>query len=305
LYRNAEEINDAAFSLLQEAKDGQQPFFLFLNYMDPHWPYYPPPPFDTRWPGKRPDLLTTASRTRVAEEVLRLDRPISESERDHFVSQYDGAIAYLDAHLGMLLDRLRELDLYDNSLLIVTSDHGEAFGERSMVDHGVSVYQDQVYVPLIVKYPNVNDGKIEDSVVSLVDIFPTVLDVVLEEVPENVAGHSLLQLEVDRATPVVAESFPNSSLLEDHPRFHRTSRAIFDWPYKFIGTTPPKRELYSLAVAFSEGEDLIERDTSLGLELEEQLDSWLAETLARSVDDPLLNLDEATIERLRSLGYIK
>jgi arylsulfatase A-like enzyme len=70
-------------------------------------------------------------------------------------SQYDGGIAYLDACLGDLFKQLMKLGLYDNTMLIVTSDHGPSFGEKMLVGHGTSVYQEQVHIPLIIKYPGI------------------------------------------------------------------------------------------------------------------------------------------------------
>ena len=127
--------------------------------MHAHDPYVPPPPFDSLYPGKH-EAFTLIRYQAMLEDVLRLSSKVTDIEYDHMVSQYDGGIAFIDFHLGKLIERLKSLGLYENSLIIITSDHGEVFGERGLLGHGVSVYEDLVYVPLIIKYPNLNEGRI-------------------------------------------------------------------------------------------------------------------------------------------------
>ncbi len=140
-YRRAEEINKEVFTLLDKVQEKSEKFFLFVNYMDAHDPYIPPFPFDTFYPGKdkkfrweRYDILK--------KRVMRMEGQVMEGELRHLLSQYDGGIAYIDFHVGKLIARMKELKLYENCLIIITSDRGEAFGERNLFHHGVSLYQD-------------------------------------------------------------------------------------------------------------------------------------------------------------------
>ncbi len=132
-YRSAQEINADVFPLLERAADRQIPFFLFVNYLDAHLPYIPPPPLDSRYPGKRPGLSYAEIRA-LTVDVLSGKRQPSSSERAHLISQYDGSIAYLDAQIGNLLDRLKALQIFEHTLIVVTSDHGEAFGDRYLLE---------------------------------------------------------------------------------------------------------------------------------------------------------------------------
>jgi len=152
-YRRAADINRAVLPLLDEVAANPQPFFLFVNYMDAHWPYRPPPPFDTKFGSTRARSIAMADYYRMASDVMAGRRTLTDTERADLHAQYDGGIANIDQQIGALVDRLEKLERLDNCLLIVTADHGEAFGEHALVEHGVSVYGDQIHVPLIVKYP--------------------------------------------------------------------------------------------------------------------------------------------------------
>ncbi|NIO20031.1 MAG: sulfatase-like hydrolase/transferase, partial [Candidatus Aenigmarchaeota archaeon] len=178
------------FTLLDMVRDRRRPFFLFINYMDAHWPYIPPRPFDKLYPGKI-KRFTTERYGSLINVVLQQKRKMTKQEYSHLLSQYDGAITYIDFHIAKLTERLKKLGKYQNSIIIITSDHGEAFGERDLIGHGVSVYQDQIHIPLIIKYPNSREKAIVNKLVSLVDLMPTLLTVLDYEIPARNQGQSL------------------------------------------------------------------------------------------------------------------
>lgn len=303
-YRAADEINQQVLPLLDRISREEARFFLFVNYMDAHWPYRPPPPFDARYPGKIARLLETdADFIRLTHEILGGQRAITLVERRHLESQYDGAIAYLDLRVGEVLARLKQLKLYDQSLIIVTSDHGEAFGDRNLVEHGVSVYQDQVRVPLIIKFPNTRRRQTNDGIVSGVDLLPTILDVVGVAPPNVVQGRSLFQQKnrLDRA--VLSESFPDSELHGLSPRFQRVQRALFAEGLKLIASTTGDRELYDVAHDQDETANLAVARTDVAVRLEASLIRWLQAV----VQDPGAreSIDPGTLERLKALGYLR
>jgi arylsulfatase A-like enzyme len=305
-YRTAEDINREVFRLLNERVQGNTPFLLFINYMDAHEPYMPPAPFDSLYPGKMRGFIHSDYR-KLADAVNHLVREETEKERSHLLSQYDGGIAYMDHHIGALMNRLRELDLYEDSLILVVSDHGEVFGRRSFMGHGVSVYQDQVGVPLLIKYPRLNKRSVVDSRVSLIDILPTILDVLEIPLEVDIPGRSLVDLPAValESRILISESFSFISLAARHSRFDRVERAIFSGPYKFIGSTSGKRELYDPARDPKEENDLSSVAEETTGALESKLDRWIAEvgaTHAKEEEPPRLNKEK--LDRLRSLGYI-
>jgi arylsulfatase A-like enzyme len=147
---------------------GDRPWFAFLNYMEAHDPENTPAPFDT--------LFGPPSRELYWRDLTIQPVPPPEI-RARLVQGYDGAIAYLDAHVGGLLDTLKARGKLENTIVIISSDHGEEFGEHGRLGHGISLYRTSVQVPLIVLAPRCeNNGHREDSPVSLHDLPATAME---------------------------------------------------------------------------------------------------------------------------------
>ena len=128
---------------------GKTPFFLFLNYFDAHEPYLPPPPFDRQFgPGRQRGRYSPLRRWLWDPGLGH--RPLRDEERQEEIDAYDGALAYLDHHVGLLLDELDRRGILDTTIIVITSDHGEEFGEHGVYEHGYSLYRAGVHVPLIV-----------------------------------------------------------------------------------------------------------------------------------------------------------
>ncbi|MBI2835106.1 MAG: sulfatase, partial [Acidobacteria bacterium] len=258
---NAAEINQEAFAVLDRFSRDSRPFLLFVNYMDAHWPYEPPAPFGDRFPGSD-DHFEQRRYYRLRNAVLQQQRQITDRERAHLLSQYDGAIAFIDRQIEALVARVKRLGLYDNSLIVVTSDHGEAFGERQLMEHWVSVYRDQVHVPLIIKYTNQRGADVVERPVSTADLYPTILQLAGVKLPAAVQATSLFDRGAPDAGPIISESFPRPEYVALHPRFRRIDRAIFEGPFKYIVSTDGRRELYNLDEDPDERRNLLTRDAA-------------------------------------------
>jgi arylsulfatase A-like enzyme len=293
----ASEVNEHVFSLLAGQLTDNKNFFLFINYMDAHWPYIPPPPFNQLYPGMVEDFDTNRYR-KLAKQVNDLEVKLTTEEYDHLVSQYDGGIAYMDFHIGKLLEELKRTGHYENSLILITSDHGEVFGDRSLLGHGSSVYQDQVLVPLVVKYPNTRESKIVDEIVHSIDILPTVLGELGYDIPDHLPQRFPLRDKRRKLHYVISESLRT----DKSPRFNREERAVFSGQYKFISSTAGKRELYNLQIDPKEKTNLHGPNVRKSKDLEVILRLWLNETEEHS--GSATKLDKEAIERLKSLGYI-
>lgn len=171
--RFAPEIRDEFFQWLDRGGNGH-PFFAFLNIFDAHEPYLPPAPFDTMFlqPGHgRSGLHETWS------AGLGSPLDLSQDQVARQLEQYEGAIASIDHDLGVLIEGLRRRGALDNTIVIVASDHGEAFGEHRTFSHGNDLYQNVLHVPLVVWYPpSVPAGTRVGSIVSLRDLPATIGD---------------------------------------------------------------------------------------------------------------------------------
>ncbi|HMB67779.1 MAG TPA: sulfatase, partial [bacterium] len=302
--RSAEQINREAIAQLNHLAERDGPFFLFVNYMDAHNPYLPPAPYDTMFPGKDPTFTSVRYGRLMWEMNKKGLEKISRRDREHITSQYDGAIAYEDAAIARLLSRLEDLGLWDETLIVITSDHGEALGDRFLVNHGVSVYQDQVGVPLVVKYPGQSTGRTVDVWTNSVDVLPTVLGATGLPVPDGLPGRDLAGLGIAPGAPgedraVVAESFPTGA----QARFHRMERALYAGRHKLIVNTEGKQELYDLVADPDESVNLF-AESAVTDSMQARLDAWLETTAERNDSTAVAELDDEMRARLQALGYL-
>jgi len=299
----AADINRHAVALLDEARNTRQPFFLFLNYMDAHAPYTPPPPFDLKFGGAHPHL-NAGSIVDLTTAVDSGRHHINAQERSYFISQYDGGIAYEDEQIHDLMARLRDLGLFENTLIVITADHGEAFGEHDLIQHSTgSVYQGLVHVPLLIKYPHQHEARKSDPLVSEVDLMPTVLDVAGISLPFGLQGRSLYSPPAEDLETVYSESMASPSLVALNSKFRGSRCAMFVGPVKVITSTEGLPELYDLAADPNETHNLYRADDSRAKALADRLSTWEA-AAPRQFEEPG-KLDQSSLEKLRSLGYVQ
>ncbi len=246
--------------------NAEDPFFLFLHYYDPHITYQPPQPFASRF----------------ADNL------------------YAGEIAFTDHCIGRVIDKLRALKLYDSTLLIVTSDHGEMLGEHGEEAHGYFVYESSVRVPLIIKAPGLNVSRRIDDAVGLIDIMPTVLGLLGIDLSLPVRGQDLGPFLNGQA-----ESSPRYLYTESMtPTKYNCNPllAIVNWPWKYIYTTEP--ELYHLQDDPAEKNNLLKTESKRGGLLEKHVQLILDDNLRDDRPDSHIELDEKTVSQLHSLGYV-
>ena len=168
------------------------PRFIYLHYLEPHLPIVPPPPFrdmfNTKGKVKQGERLTFSiyQNPKLAHSLMTPDQV------QEVVDDYDSSIAYIDGEVGKLLNCLKTRGLYNDSLIIIMADHGEALYEHQEWFHGGNVYEETTHVPLIVKFPQQMGlkGRIA-RVVQLLDLFPTLVDVCGQRLA--LEGRSLLQ----------------------------------------------------------------------------------------------------------------
>jgi arylsulfatase A-like enzyme len=172
----AADLNARVIGWLSSRPASPSPFFVFINYFDAHEPYLPPRPYDTRFgPGRERGRYSPLHRW--LWDVSVGHRPMQPEDVREEVDAYDSALAYLDDKVAALLDDLSRRRLLDDTIVIVTSDHGEEFGEHGVFDHGYTLYRQALHVPLIiVGGQRVPKGLRITSPVSLRDIPATIVD---------------------------------------------------------------------------------------------------------------------------------
>ncbi len=300
LFTRGDDVNQGVYDLI--STKGRAPFFAFANYMDAHFPYIPPAPYDRLFPGKN-DKLVQADLEEAEDRVMH-GEPLRVMERDHLLSQYDGGIAYTDAQIGKLIEWLKERDLYDNTMIVVTSDHGDAFGEKSLVLHGNSVYQNLLHVALMIKYPKKASIGIVNDPVSLIDIAPTILTALGIPADSRMQGRNLLSKAAGPKRELFSESFPCPvPHPPECPGSGCTSRAVLAWPYKLVTSSSGKYEVYDISVDPKETHDLSATQEAVAVELGATLKTWTKSMPARPKQQ--LKLDGDAVQRLKSLGYVQ
>jgi hypothetical protein len=171
-----------------------EPFFLFIHCYDIHEPYNPPPPYNNIFHDfiYRGHLVPSSQ---ILQAARKGDIPVSNEDLRHFIALYDGGIRYTDEKIGELLAYLRDTALYDQSLIIITSDHGEEFNEHGSFLHWQLYYDSNLHVPLIMRIPSYQKKEIRvNQLVRSIDILPTITDLTGVTCPPSVQGKSLLPL---------------------------------------------------------------------------------------------------------------
>ncbi len=262
LERKAGETTDRALYGLDPA--GDQPYFLWVHYFDPHSTYEPPEPFASQY---REDL-------------------------------YRGEVAYVDSEIGRLLSELKERGLLENTLVAVVADHGESLGEHGEATHGLFIYRSTIQVPLILHMPGVVEkGAVRTDPVSVVDLVPTVLDLM------EVAPITLPVEAAGRSVAVAVQSRPLYSESELSMRAYGWAPlySLHDGDTRFIAA--PEPELYDMAA--DRGEQV-----NLAPSRPEQLRDWqrrLAVLVDRFPPPPEIGtagLEDEDRSLLMSLGYV-
>ncbi len=282
-------------------QDDPRPFFLFVNYMDCHRPY------NTR--SRRPVVDPPAENDpalldELKDAVMGGDGGIPTELARRVVAQYDTGIANADAALGQLLARLDERGVDDSTLVVVTSDHGEYFGEHRLVEHSKDVYQEALHVPLLVREAGQRAPGRDDRVVTSADVPHLVLD----GLPREIGARARARLAPRGADPpALTENYFSRAGDLKHPvwgeRFRRVRRAVVDWPLKYIESSDGAHELYDLEADPLELRNLVQTRP----EDAERLAATLADRvgpMALPAPAPAEDLTPAERAALRELGYL-
>lgn len=279
------------------------PFFLFLHYFDPHYHYLLHEKYNY-YPFYRGRIKNG----HPIIDLWRIRDKLSQDDIEYLIALYDSEITFTDEHIGELLNELKNRDLYDNSIIIVTSDHGEEFMERGWIGHTLTLHEELIHVPLIMKFPGYKARTI-NSPVSLMDIVPTVCKYLDLNVPNDFDGTALdlSRGSTIKSGPIFSETF--------NPQIHRPKvepiafRSVISGNYKLIhDEIRNSKQVYNLS------EDPHERNNLLGQHGEQ--DKRLEALLLRLIDyirtkrkiGPLQNESELFTpeqrKQLKSLGYL-
>jgi len=273
-----------------------RPLLLYLHFMEPHAPYDPPA-------RDRPSGVTDADVTEANRKLF--DRRTEHTPDDiRFVaSLYDGETASLDRELRRLFGDLEARGVLRDAVVVFTADHGEEFAEHGLVQHGQSLYEPAVRVPLVVLAPGLPAGRVIDANVSLLDVAPTVLDLVGLPAEPRFEGRSLLPVVRGPSADadVMVELLPSSGADE----LRRHNAAFVRGSMKLIVGRAVRGELFDLAVDPAESAPIPPGAVGDAAGLLRALQEKRADVRTRAgAGAPSVPLDAGARERLRALGYV-
>lgn len=269
-------VNSEALRWVRKNRD--RPFFLYLHYIDVHGPYVPPRPFDNEFSGTR------------AQEVVNL---------------YDGALRYTDSQIDSFLEDLKQLGVFENSIIMITSDHGEEFQDHGGSTHGKTLYEEQLRVPLIILRTEAFPfNKTVAEPVGLIDILPTLVDYIkFEPANDSKDGKSFVDLlDADGRPDATEYQYAETELDELHRSVVRGNR------WKLIYSEhedSPLEMLFDLSRDPSEQVNLLRDRPEIASELRDRLAEAFSDFEARSFDAKTAQTSEQTRKLLESLGYLE
>jgi len=299
--------------------DAKKPFFLFINLMEAHWPLYTP----MAWRQKHlPSCASYVSATRASGRFYGphwlAGASHSECEADCIRAMYAASVAYQDHKLQSVLDLLDERAGLEDTMLIVTSDHGENLGEAGRWDHVFAVNDHLIHVPFIVRYPKLFPaGTRISGQCQMVDMVPTIFDTLghgptMSELP----GRSLVPSHFEPREHAIAQVHPYYGHLErmagvvglrrDTGQFTSALRCVRTDQYKFVWSSGGKHQLYDLSYDPDETTNILDKEPQIGQRLQQVLEQqWSLQpdyVSRESEDSESFSAEE--LRKLQSLGYL-
>ena len=290
---------------LREGRRQERPFYLWVHLAEPHTPYLPNKNFEAHFSRQRASRNKDLARWWNADECIRF----YETERkdvDLRLLFYDETIRESDYKVGQILEALDQQGLTDRTIVVLTSDHGEEFFEHRGCDHGQTLYDEVLHIPLLMRHPlTIESGMRIDGQVRLIDVAPTILDVIDLPPPPDFAGRSLrAHLDGDgHDLPVIGGYMSNA---EPAIVFRKHGLKYVYSPRRSALRTQhasrPMEELYDIEADPAEHRDLAQKGHPRLEQFREKAKKWATREPARRARH--VQYDAATVRRLQALGYL-
>jgi len=294
--KTAEQVYQAASRWLEENR--KENFFLWVHYQDPHGPYTPPPKYHDTFRDKREDPVK-AKKVLAYQHLPGTWIEPGVLDAEMYRTAYDREIRYCDDYIGKLLDKVEELNLDDNTCIILTSDHGESLGEHDYYfEHGRYVYDQCGRVPLLIHIPSETASRTIKDQVNIMSINPTIIELLGVSPTPEVEASSLLPLLKDRSSR--GDEFIFMESLNRYKAV-RTDR----WKY-ILNIMDGTEELYDLADDPAESQNLATREKQRAVSMRRRLEAWLTPNDAIPIKEiHEMKINEEERKALLSLGYIQ
>lgn len=297
-FEEAAVINNVIFSWKGKIKKSKK-FFIWIHYIDPHDEYRARSPWISDYAAEL--WIGNTHLSKQTMEELRKSTPTikkKENMLEYLIALYDSEINYLDYHIGNLIYKL---GLDKNSLIVITSDHGEEFLCHGSLGHGNSLYQELIHVPLIIKQPPSYKKPIIsviDEPASIIDIMPTILGVLGITPSKKIMGKNLLEKEEwsrgqkrDYLFSEISQWYVFNAILKNN------------WKYIY-NTCKQEEELYDITKDHEESDNLVHQEVSIAKELRKELLNWASTSPKAPSTKKKTKPSKEIEEKLKALGYI-
>ncbi len=272
----ASDINATVFEWL-ERRTPEQPFFLFINYMDAHNGIaFLPDPYDSMYGFDR-KMGKKVFKKFNPPNIVHFKDEIAPAQNAFWSAGVQRRLSFLDMQLAVLFEKLRVMNIYEDALIIVSSDHGELFGEHNSFGHQTDLYNELINIPMMLKYPQAENAGRSDRLVQTVDVMPEILSYLGVDIPNGVQGQPFDI--VDHA--IIAELFEqkhNSKAKRNPGRYYRDLKAIFSIQkkdlVKYIWASNGKSELFNLKTDPKEMHNTIANQPALADTMLTRLQVW-------------------------------
>jgi arylsulfatase A-like enzyme len=305
----ADKFSNKTIFILNSTK---QPFLIYLHYIDPHMEYNPPAAHrifeDKNYTGfftKKPN--PNAKIENRKEIILKefVKGSLSEKDKQFMIALYDGEIHFSDEQIGVLFDYLKKSGKWNKTMIIVTSDHGEELFDHNAIEHGHTLYDELIHIPLIIRIPGVGSRIIQSQVCSI-DLAPTILDFLNISSPKSFQGDSLIPLISGDEVPE-KPCFSESMNGIDGRSIRFNGWKLIENPNSTGGTgsiqKPKVTEMYYIVDDPSEKKNLFQDKIQVARSLTSTLDEWYHSNVTFRFNATNIYLSDDVIEQLKSLGY--
>ena len=291
-------------------KNYRHSFYLWIHYMDPHDPYSAREEFCTlEYKGKLKPYFAPMVRFWDTPQLSAIRKGtiyLNREDKEYIRALYDAEVSYLDQKIGEILSEIEKLGIKEKTIIILTSDHGEEFWDHGDYYHGQSLYDELIKVPLIIKSPTLPKGKRINHITRLIDVIPTIREILHLPKTEKLQGHSLIKIiknKIKKYHPAFSE--------ENY--YYEDRKSIRTQEYKLIlGMDTGKIELYDIINDPYEKEDISTKKAKIAQKLTQQLLQIVAENknyAAKFSSKIILEEEKEKMldlkKRLKALGYIE
>lgn len=302
-----------------ESRDSTCPFFCFLNYLEPHLKYHPPKEYAERFLPEGVSYDEAMDVPQDAWAYIAGQIEMSEHEFEILRALYRAELAYLNERIQELKQLLKESGEWEDTIVVITGDHGENIGDHGLMDHQYCLYDTLLHVPLIIHGGPFTNGGENDQLVQLTDLAPTLLDTVgiddpdVREQFQGVSFHP--ETKSDPREYAIAEykaPQPSMDALEkrvgEFPeeiyKYNRSLRTIRSTEYKLIRGSDGSCELYRIENDPVEQHNIATIEPDIAQKLEDELDNWL-NSFNHANATGSVSMSQSTKDRLEDLGYLQ